>query len=228
MRGLVGLGALVMVAACSDAVGPPTEGRDLDFFAPALNGASVMAEPTTEPMPYPTPEQVPIISSKYVSGWWSGSTYTVAYGLFGGGTGYTIMPHVRILDEDGFAVLDRNGAGKSEDASLYWYMRPTGSESFTVGFDCGGSGEANVSFEVRMSAFGLTSTLLKVQQTDLAHTPQELCYPTVPPEGGGGSDSGGHYTITVCQYEAWYLPDGTLVAIVEMGCTTVEGLPLAE
>lgn len=249
LRGLMVLGALAMGAAgCGESVGPPAEGRDLEFVAPVTRSgvdpslqrswdepitdaerqrldARLAAETVDEVLPA-------LLFSKYVTGEWNQNSLTMSYGMLGAGTGYTMSPKADFRARDGRLLESRNGLGRSEDQPIYWYMRPASSETVTIADACGVTAVVNVTFEVRSTGFSLGEPRT-YRNVDIAQTNTDQPNCSQPGGGSGGGSSGTTYVndgtrIWLCYYEVWMDLDGDVIDVFFFGCSEVGGLYLAE
>ena len=246
VREMLVLGALTIGAmACGDSLAPPaSEGRDLEFVLPAAKGELPTAqgyrtwdEPVTaaeiakvEGMRQASlvdgdgNEIVPLILSTYAIGEFNDYVFRIQYGMWGFGSGYTMTPHVRIVGQSGDVLIDQLGLGRSEDAPIYWYMRPHVEESFNIPTSCGAVAQVKVQFEVRV---GLPfASFAKTQSMADKTTYQARCPTLGPsPEGGGGGSGTIERIVygTICYFEVWVNQYGVVVDVFLIACYELSG-----
>lgn len=253
LRGMLVLGALTIGAmACGDALAPPAGGaKDLEFVLPAAQGALPGAtryrtwdEPVTEAELAKLPQAqrpnltidatgggtgggaqvLPVIFSKYAAGAFDEDDFTIQYGMFGFGSGYTMTPSVRITGPQGNTLLQQQGTGRTEDAPIYWYMRPHVEEAFRIPTSCGATAELKVLFEVRVGLPGIP--FVRTQESNQGIVYQRACPAPVTssPLGGGGSLPLTTYDgLYICYYEVWVDLDGAIVDVIFLRCDQIRG-----
>lgn len=248
VRDVLVLGALTIGAmACGDSLAPEArEGKDLAFVLPAAEGelpsarsyrtwnepvseseiAKVRAtqQPATLDGSGDGDAFLPVIFSRYAVGEFVDNFYRIQYGMFGFGSGYTMSPHVRILGDAGEVLLNQFGSGLSEDAPIYWYMRPHVAESFLLPTSCGAIAQLKVKFEVRV---GLPFASLAQAGAIEDKTTYQMRCPVRPTDqgGGGGGPGPGEPVIglTICYYELWIDGYGQIIDVYLLGCRAFTG-----
>ena len=253
LRGVVMLGALVVGAsACGDSVAPAAHAAaDLEFAAPAVKGPMPQApsyrtwdDPVTEAdiarlrgevkakgIDMASLEEggdevlLPWILSPYVLGEVMDRALRVQSGFWGFGTGYTTSARIRVLDETGRVIMQETGLERSEDAPMYWYMRPHVEQTFILPVSCGAEAWTRTNIEVRVALPGFPDMpVSRAQDTREVVTYQQRC--TIP-GGGPGSGSGTTYTVNtglyICYWEVWTDLDGNIVDAFLLGCTPISG-----
>lgn len=160
------------------------------------------------------------IAGTFVVAGWDGDELWYEYGMSGMGTGYAMVPTVRILKADGSTMLSETGSGiKLHLSPIPVSFTPAMREVIRTGIPCGLTANVSVEFRsftgIEFEAFNLAFSASRTQR---AATTQPGCPPSPPGSGAPGGGSGGY--ITYCRYEAWYTSWGELIAIEFLGCTS--------
>lgn len=253
LREMLVLGALTFGAmACGDSLAPPaSEGRDLEFALPAVQGPMPGAtryrtwdEPVSDAEIAKLPKEQrpnstldaaggeggegdelrPLILSKYAIGEFVEDQYRYQFGMFGFGSGYSMTPSVRIVGPAGNAIDQQQRAGRSEDAPVVWYMRPHVEDGFQVGTSCGAMAELSVLFEVRLAVKGVN--YVREQATERTNTYQRTCPLPVtssPLDGAGSLPVTTYDGVYICYYEVWVDGWGRIVDVYFIRCDQISG-----
>ncbi len=244
--------ALLLVAgplasACGDdSLAPPDVAaeigtRDLDVWVPPLTRTVGAVESKAIDWPAdwtPGPEDGMVsirgggepvdgsayIGSTYLTSGWDGDMLWYEYGMMGMGTGYSMVPTVRILKPDGTTLLQETTSGiKLTLNPIPVSFTPSMREEIRTGIFCGLTANITVGYRsfigIEFDAFPLALSASKTARTSSS---QPGCpSPTGSGGTGGSGGGGGGYYITYCRYEAYFTAWGDLIAITFLGCTSV-------